>query len=97
MKIDVDRLTHEELLELYERISAALDAGEARRLSQDGVDSAQPEIGTADSDQTGTETRRVRYLNPENRKISWNGRGRCPNWFRVAMAEGRRPEDLVAP
>ncbi|MGP3696673.1 H-NS family nucleoid-associated regulatory protein [Rhodobacter sp. NSM] len=91
MKLNIERLNRDELLDLYGRISAALDACEIRQAAS----KTRSVTATLPTGQ-GSGGKRVSYFNPANRAISWNGRGRCPNWFKVAMAQGRTPEELAA-
>ena len=101
MKIEIERLTRDELLELYGKISVALDACETRRAAAAAaVNGRARELGFSSAAEVvtppATEVRRIRYFNPENRAVSWNGRGRCPNWFKVEMAQGCTPDELMA-
>ncbi len=91
MKLNIERLTRDELIDLYGRISAALDACESRQIARKAKEEAARIKGEA-----GESGKRVSYFNPTNRSVSWNGRGRCPHWFKVAMAQGRTPEELAA-
>lgn len=36
-----------------------------------------------------------KYANPENPAQTWTGKGRRPEWFVVAMAAGKSPEELA--
>ena len=35
-----------------------------------------------------------KYANPEDASQTWTGKGRQPNWFKSAIAGGKKPEDL---
>lgn len=37
----------------------------------------------------------VKYRNPANPDQTWSGRGKRPNWFKEALAKGKRKEDLA--
>ncbi|MWP37267.1 H-NS histone family protein [Rhodobacter sphaeroides] len=91
MKKTIERLNWDELLDLYGRISKALDACETRQAA-----AKARSMAAAISKGAGSGAKRVSYFNPANRAVSWNGRGRCPNWFKVAMAQGRTPEELAS-
>jgi len=39
--------------------------------------------------------REAKYRNPGNPNETWSGRGRQPDWFKKAVASGKRPEDLA--
>lgn len=36
----------------------------------------------------------VKYINPENPRQKWSGRGRRPLWFKEAIMNGVKPETL---
>jgi len=40
------------------------------------------------------EKRPAAYRNPANPAETWSGRGEPPEWFKLALARGRRPETL---
>ena len=37
----------------------------------------------------------AKYRNPENTDQTWTGKGRQPNWFRTAMANGIDPASMA--
>ena len=36
-----------------------------------------------------------KYMNPENPSQTWTGKGRQPNWFKDAVANGKSADDLL--
>ncbi|MDX8355771.1 H-NS histone family protein [Cognatiyoonia sp. IB215182] len=36
-----------------------------------------------------------KYANPDDKKQTWTGKGRKPDWFNAALAAGKTPEDMV--
>ena len=38
---------------------------------------------------------RIRNKKPQGRADSWTGCGKRPNWFKAAIAAGKKPEDLA--
>ncbi|WP_299919596.1 H-NS histone family protein [uncultured Roseobacter sp.] len=36
-----------------------------------------------------------KYANPEDRSQTWSGKGRQPDWFKIAMASGKKAEQLL--
>ncbi|WP_415404203.1 H-NS family nucleoid-associated regulatory protein [Tateyamaria sp. SN3-11] len=36
-----------------------------------------------------------KYMNPENPSQTWTGKGRQPNWFKDALANGKKADDLL--
>ncbi|WGH80067.1 H-NS histone family protein [Jannaschia ovalis] len=37
----------------------------------------------------------AKYRHPENGALTWSGRGRQPGWYKEALAQGKKPEDLA--
>ena len=55
------------------------------------------ELGLGRSLETPGEQKTLpRYANPADRTQTWSGRGRQPHWFKLAMEQGRSPDDLKA-
>ncbi len=43
-----------------------------------------------------TKTKAVaKYANPENKSQNWSGKGRQPDWFKKALASGKREDQLL--
>ncbi|WP_299151316.1 H-NS histone family protein [uncultured Tateyamaria sp.] len=36
-----------------------------------------------------------KYMNPENPTQTWTGKGRQPNWFKSALENGKKADDLM--
>ena len=36
-----------------------------------------------------------KYANPDDRKQTWTGKGRKPDWFNAALAAGKTPTDMA--
>lgn len=36
-----------------------------------------------------------KYFNPDNPTVTWTGKGRRPQWFKTAIAEGKSEDDLM--
>ena len=37
-----------------------------------------------------------KFANPENKSQTWSGKGRKPEWFKAALASGKKAEELRA-
>ncbi len=37
----------------------------------------------------------AKYKDPSDPKKTWSGRGRQPDWYKKAIAAGKKPEDLA--
>ncbi|MFL4468582.1 H-NS family nucleoid-associated regulatory protein [Tateyamaria armeniaca] len=37
----------------------------------------------------------AKYMDPENPTNTWTGKGRQPNWFKTALANGKSADDLL--
>ena len=36
-----------------------------------------------------------KFANPDDKKATWTGKGRQPNWYRAAIEKGMSPEELA--
>ncbi|MFG5379811.1 H-NS family nucleoid-associated regulatory protein [Yoonia sp. R2-816] len=36
-----------------------------------------------------------KYANPDDKKQTWTGKGRKPDWFNAALAAGKTPDDMA--
>ena len=37
----------------------------------------------------------AKFRNPDNADETWSGRGRQPDWYKAAIAKGKKPEQLA--
>lgn len=105
MKIDLEKLSIEELTQLQKDVADAI-AGYERKKKREAVEELEAkakELGFASlSDVIGDQNvkkggrRKVapKYRHPENRSLEWSGRGRRPVWFRDALESGVSEEDM---
>ncbi|NBC89021.1 MAG: H-NS histone family protein [Alphaproteobacteria bacterium] len=105
MKIDVDKMSREELNDLRARVDAALEtlAEREREAAFREAEEVAKKHGYSLNDLVGPAGRRGRarggkasgaknppkFRNPENPKQTWSGRGRKPQWIKDAEAEGK--------
>ena len=50
--------------------------------------------GTSASKKTARSPAPAKFKNPDNASQTWSGRGRQPEWYKSAIAGGKKPEDL---
>lgn len=103
MTIDLTDMTKQQLKKLLRDIDTAIadfDQREKRQVLAELEAHAQT-LGfnlSALIGSTSTKTRKsasAKYANPEDRSITWSGRGRQPVWFKTALANGMTPESLA--
>ena len=106
MKIDLSKMSRDELLSLQNDVEQALEdwavrqREEARQAAEDAVkqfgftlaDITNAKRGKA---KAGKSTSVAKYANPENATETWSGRGRQPGWFKAALENGKTPEELA--
>lgn len=37
---------------------------------------------------------KAKFANPDDKKVTWTGKGRQPNWYRAAVEKGVSPDDM---
>lgn len=100
MKIDLEKLSRGELVQLRADVDAALEtladrerkaaleaAKEAARAH--GFDLDELTSGVASKSRSRSKSKNPpKYRNPSDPKQTWTGRGRRPNWIKEAEAAG---------
>ena len=105
MDIDLSNLSRQELLKLQRDIDKAIATFEERskREALAELEARAKELGFSLSSLVGVsapktpKTRKAasaKYAHPENPSITWSGRGRKPQWFADAIANGKTPESM---
>lgn len=100
--IDLNSLSLPELKQLQKDVAKAVLGFDDRRKSEAraALEAQAKELGFTLAELTGTPVVRKRaevqpkYCHPENRDITWSGRGRRPLWFVAAIEAGKSPESL---
>jgi DNA-binding protein H-NS len=103
--IDLSKHSLAELGVLKSDIDKSIRSAE-RKLRKDALaaaESAAKKMGFALSELVGTSPKRrkskaaspPKYRHPENPSVTWSGRGRQPEWYKEALAAGKKPEDLA--
>ena len=99
MKVDLQKLSYRELLELKDRIGKAI---EAKKLSERTnikkqvkalIEGAGFDVGdiVGNTSSKSLKGRKVapKYRNPKNPQDTWTGRGRQPKWLVAELNRGR--------
>lgn len=108
MKFDLKTMTRKDLEKLRRDVDAALEKVESRelKLAHDAAAKAAADFGfsleevsaLSDGSRRGTKAARsvspAKYRNPSDADQTWTGRGRQPDWYKAAMAEGTDPATL---
>ena len=100
----INRLSLEELVALYEKIQVALPAARARARAE--VKQKIAEMASAhgfsvselfDGRPTGKNRGGgvARYINPADGSQTWTGRGRRPSWIIAGLKKGASLEDFA--
>jgi DNA-binding protein H-NS len=100
MKPDLKSLTREELEKLSTDINKALQEriGSEKKAALAAAEKAANLYGfsLAEIVASGPKTRSIpKYANPDDKAKTWTGKGRQPDWFKTALASGKRPDDLA--
>ena len=101
--VDVENLSLKELKALKVEVERAISSFEDRK-KREALAALQEQaksFGFSLEELTGAKVAKTRkpadakYAHPENKSITWSGRGRKPAWFADAIAAGKKPEDLT--
>ena len=103
VKINLDKLSLDELEKLQKDVQAAILQFEKRRKAEakKALEAVAKEHGMTLSEILGGQTKNNRasappkFKNPADASQTWSGRGRQPAWFKEAIASGESPESLA--
>ena len=101
MAVNLDRMSHEDLVQLQKDVKKALATYEERRRKEaliemqevarkHGLDLADVVKGG----KRGASVSAPKYRHPENPELTWAGRGRQPRWIKEALQQGKNLEDM---
>lgn len=105
--VDLNNFSVPELEELAKAIASELERrqSESKRIVLNQIKELAQSIGMTIDDVVGIGKRKPRrsvaltstmYVNPENPKQTWSGRGRRPNWARDILNRGEALRTLDA-
>ncbi len=103
MRIDLDKMSKEELQSLQKDVEKALKTIDARRRAEAkrAAEEAARQFGFSLDDLAGGSgaakggKNPPRYANPDDRSKTWTGRGRQPGWVKSHLERGGKLEDLA--
>jgi DNA-binding protein H-NS len=82
--------------EYEERRLKELKAEFEARLKEEGFAWSDMFGGTKPKKSGGTKSKgEPKYRHPENPDVTWSGRGRQPTWYKEAIENGAKPEDMA--
>jgi DNA-binding protein H-NS len=103
-RVNVQRLSFEELLELKEQVDRAVERQAAKqrsdleqRLAKLSSVMGKPARAASANGKSPLAGRRAepKYRNPNDRSQTWAGRGLQPRWMRELVAQGHDPEEFA--
>jgi len=104
-RINVDKMSLKELVELEGDVKRAIVAAKERERSElkAKVAALAEDAGFSISELFGATrggrakgTAGAKFINPDNRSETWTGRGRKPNWLVAKLGKGAKLEDFAA-
>ena len=103
-KINLDKMSREELINLRKSVDEALKASE-REAKKNALAAAQraaaehgfslDEILAGKKQSANGPKSAPKYANPDDPNQTWTGRGRQPNWVKSALSAGKSLEDMT--
>lgn len=101
-KIDLDKLSREDLVQLRKDVDKAITSFDERRRQEAlaAVEAKAKEMGFSLSELTqGAKKTKAalppRYQHPENPTKTWSGRGRQPTWIKEGLEQGKSLDDFL--
>ena len=102
-KINLDKMSLEELKALQKDVKSAIANFEKRKRAEakKAIEAVAKEHGLSLNDILGVGGKSPRaaapakYKNPADPSQTWSGRGRQPQWYKDAIAAGKKPASLV--
>ena len=102
MSIDLEAMSLSELRNLHKQVGRQIETYETRQ-KQKAVDAAKEaasQFGFSLKDLVGEIPKAKgsvapKYADPEDKTLTWSGRGRKPRWVQARLDEGRSLDDLA--
>lgn len=102
MSINLEALTLTELRDLQKQVVRQIETYEVRQKQKalEAVKEAAGQYGFSLKDLVGDDQKvktiiAPKYADPENKTLTWSGRGRKPRWVQARLDEGRSLDDLA--
>lgn len=103
-KIDLDKLSREDLVQLRKDVDKAITSFDERRRQEAlaAVEAKAKEMGFSLNELTqGQGAKKTKaalppkYRHPENPAKTWSGRGRQPAWIKEGLDQGKSLDDFL--
>lgn len=100
MAINLDKMSHDELVQLQKDVKKALASYAERRRKEALVEMQEVArrhgLDLADVVKGGKKGAMSppKYRHPENPELTWAGRGRQPRWIKEALEQGKNLDDM---
>ena len=103
MKFDLSDMSRKDLEKLRKDVDKALERTSAKelKLAQEAAAKAAAEYGFSLSDVAAAAPKRAssvksapKYRNPDDADQTWTGKGRQPDWYKTALANGTEPSEM---
>jgi DNA-binding protein H-NS len=97
---NLDKMSHEELVQLQKDVKKALSTFEDRRRKEALIEMQEVArkhgLELADIVKGGKKgsVSAPKYRHPENSALTWAGRGRQPRWIKEALEQGKSLDDM---
>lgn len=102
MNIDLEAMTPAELRDLQKQVGRQIETYEARQRQKalDAAKEAAGQYGFSLKDLVGDARTpkpaiAPKYADPDDKTLTWSGRGRKPRWVQARLDEGRSLDDLA--
>ena len=101
-KMNLEKMSLDELKALQKDVQSAIAGFEKRKRAdaKKAIEAVAKEHGMTlneilgGSGKSGRAPAAAKYRNPRDASQTWSGRGRQPQWFKAAIAAGKKPESL---
>lgn len=100
MDIDLDKLSHDELVQLSKDVQKALATYQDRRKREALIEMQEVarrhglDLNDIVTGKKGAALAAPKYRHPDNPSLTWAGRGRKPRWLVEELESGRQMEDM---
>lgn len=100
MALDLDQMSHDELLQLQKDVKKALTTYAERRRKEALIEMQEVArrhgLDLADVVKGGKKgsVSAPKYRHPKNPDLTWAGRGRQPRWIKDALQEGKSLDEM---
>jgi DNA-binding protein H-NS len=102
-KIDLSKMTLDDLKSLRKDVDKAIGefANRKRSEAMKEIQAVAKKHGMALDEIVGSKPKKskakspAKYRNPANAQETWSGRGRQPEWYKAALAAGKKPQQMA--